>query len=439
MRVTVVAPIEGRAYAYATGRHPDTVSDGRISALQAEPEGLLLAAAWTGPEGLEPGEAHVLVDYGPAARWRTYYGPMWVPSAKVAAWTRWRHHAGAAEVWVFLPELAAPEEYPPVIAPDTPWAGSPVPVCRSLLALAVALGHPWVLTAGHTAHLVWRDILKPDASMRGLRPDRRREPWWASGSTAEPPAQAGGDLIWDRRPLKAERELGWVHGYDMNAARLAALGVVEVAANKLHPSDGPIGYDPRLAGYWTIDPASLGVENMRLGAGGPLSVPVIDPDAIRSGSVTVTNPIMDWWVSHGCLPTVVDARVAPGRRLFRSVVEGWDKARLSDDPWLVTATKAAYRAGAGLLASPGGLIYRPDWYHGTMDRQRITLLRMIEKVWKLTGRMPLRIHTDCLWYASELSAENFAADAGIVIGRGLGQWKIHSSQPYDEVYRRKPS
>ncbi len=403
--------------------------------------------AMTATNGVVPTEILLVVAGPVASLWSAYAASdsaHW-SCVQVGAWTRWRHHVVTAmTVWVLLLDLATEEDMPPAFdGLYNPGAPSPVRLmCQRLLHLARIIGCPWTVNAGQTAHRVLRRVLKPDPDLRGIMPDRRVEPYWGTGRKDGYPMQAGGDLLWERKPLKDEVGL-WIHSYDANAARLAAMGVAVIADDKPEGSRGPIAFDPDLHGYWTINRSDITRAHLRPHPNCP---PLIDVGSAElgptgNGSVlTVTTPIMAEWMRQGVLPPVADAWVASGRRAFRTVAEAWNRARIAsfDEPYYLESVKAVYRAGAGLFASPGGLIFRPDWYHTINDRQRVTLWTRIIKVHERTGRWPLKVHTDAVWYATESTATAFADAAGLSLDpRNLGSWKIQGTRAFFDVFPRK--
>jgi len=398
-----------------------------------QPESALYAAAGFQPDGLiADQDAHLLVANDDPAAWCGYWAvgetTAW-KATKVQAWTRWTHrvHTGCT-VWVYLPSLVTGRDQR---IPFLEHSADVAEQCLALYDMARLTGHPWSLTAGHTAHLAIQRFVSPDRDNKGVRPDRRIVPYWNQGGTTQAPNHVGGDMIWRRRPTKAEAA-GYVHAFDMNAARLASMGNAEVGAGRLERR-GPIAFDPALGGWWKVERTDLTVRaQVQPHRDCP---PLVDlaPD------MWVTTPVMRYWMDGGIQPPVVDSWVSPARRLFRTTAQRWNDARLITEGVRLDAVKAMYRAGCGLLASPGGLIYRPDWYHTIMDQQRVTLYRRIQAIYARTGLWPIRVQTDCVWYATDTEdAAMFAGQAGIRIDpKALGAWKIYESRPASEVFRSK--
>ena len=434
MRISVILETDGdgERTMYAFGTSVNDMMVGQVAHLLSPPA-MLNAAVGAKPGDLvfPTGEDHVLVVQGDPMLWRALADghPSWRAAGKVQAWTRWTsvEHPDC-KVWVLLLALAGPDQRPTFMA-----TGDPERACRALLDFGHAVGHPYVINPNHTANMALRRLLIPDKDVKGVRPDRRVEPYWGSGQRGAVDDQAGGDLIWQRPPLRDESG-GWVHAYDLNAARLSAMNVVEVARDELEWF-GPREFDPTLAGYWGIQRSKLSKGHVLPAGAARLCPPFIDTDRPL---ISVTTPIMQLWAETVGVPPIQAARVAPGVRLFRSVAERWDKARkryLAEDDRMIADMKQIYRGGTGLLASPGGLIYRPDWYHAIMDRQRATLYTRMLQVHEQSDRWPLRVHTDCLWYASDTEDPSLAAlELGLPIHpERLGHFKIYSSRTFAEA------
>lgn len=354
--------------------------------------------------------------------WDGQRGPLedagWTCSGTVEPWTTWRRK-GAPAIHVGIRRAIAPGNTPLFSADDAPHT-----VAARLAWYADRMGAPWSMTGGVSGNMAMRATY--------ASPGRGKQPYWGAGDLPrrqDDTRNGAGDLIWRRAPTSAEAGMGWVHGYDLNAARLAALGVAEVAWSKLQPT-GAIPFDATRAGYWMV-PASPLRRHRTL-------PPLIDFGDVRGDLAWVTTPMMKYLGRLGITPGVVDSWTAPSARMFKGTAEAWNRARLEaeerDDPRLIGAVKATYAQACGMMAHAGGSIYRPDWYHTIMDWQRATLLAHIERVDRKTKRRPLVVQTDCVWYASDDADPHRTAEAlGLpVIGAGdpkaLGRFKVHSSK-----------
>lgn len=341
----------------------------------------------------------------------------------VQPWTTWHHKDRSTTVHVGFTGDGGIEPRGLFAADDRPDE-----IARRLAWYADVMGGPWFMTGGVSAHAIIRGLHR--------KPGKGNQPFWGTRDRRESddPRTGIGDMIWQRAPRKTELDWGWVHGFDLRAARLASMGVSEVAYGPLRHS-GAQAFDRSLAGYWAIRAADV-----RWAKHAP---PIFDMPSVRGGLIWPTTPVMDWLMTRGINPDPVDSWTAPGRRLFRPLAERWDRVRKDGEVhgpwWTVEAVKSTYREGAGLFASPGGSIYRPDWYHTLMDRQRVTVLGHMYRIHAFHKIWPVAVHTDCLYYASPEASPVKAAEAlGIRIGLGLGQFRIKDGQtwPIRDFYRR---
>lgn len=310
----------------------------------------------------------------------------------------------------------------PTIEPDTPR----VDVARRLAWYAASVGAPWHMTAGVSAHAAIREWFR----------GRPHQPYW--GTSLQPRGldddRAGsGDMIWRRRAMAEDVAAGWVHSFDMRAARLAAMGVADLAYDRLVHDRGA-QFDPAMAGYWRIHAADVPK---------PWRAMLVTPGP--DGMCWPTTPVMQWLNRAGINPAVTDAWIAPGKRLFRGIATRWDWARLEahhwrpaeERAWEYQAIQATYREGCGMFAKWGGSIFRADWYHTIMDRQRVTVLDHITRIQTDHGLMPIAVQTDRLWYASPHRWGDTAAEAlGLDLGSRLGTFRVQSSAPAGEFFRQ---
>jgi hypothetical protein len=335
----------------------------------------------------------------------------------VESWTTWRRRDAPAVHVAMLGTIEPTPLFNPLDDPRT--------IAVQLAWYADVMGGEYLMTPGVAGHVAIK------AAFKG-----KREPYWGLKDIRRDgdERQGSGDLLWRRAPLKTEFAEGYVHGFDLRAARLAALGVVEVAWTKLEPT-GQVAYDPDRAGYWLIPPPPQHKRHP----------PIVNPDSVHDRLAWVTGPIMADLARRNILPDVIDSWTGVAKRPFRTIAERWDAARLATIEQRGAAmtcahdaVKATYREAAGLMARPGGSIYRPDWYHATMDRQRVTVLSHAERIAKTHERRPLAIHTDCLWYASTESDPEKAADRlGIKLGHRLGCFDVKSSATTAEFFKAK--
>lgn len=236
-----------------------------------------------------------------------------------------------------------------------------------------------------------------------------------------------GDLSWRRVPSAEERAgMRNVFAYDTRASYLAAAQGARLG-----------WHAPKQTGAITWDPAQSGLYRVRVPVGAEWAdarrgVPVVNPNRINSDRTTwVAGPVLAFLSERGyALPEIVDSWTCSGvggrdvrMDITGSYLRDWAE-RLRDatpdavtagDPHLRRAIKDTYAHGVGLLARPGGRVYRQDWAATIIDEARCRLLRKIYGWHDSTGQWPLQVKTDCVWYAANTDD---AVGMGVLIGIG---------------------
>lgn len=218
-----------------------------------------------------------------------------------------------------------------------------------------------------------------------------------------------GDIRWKRQPTPMERRtLPYVHQYDITAAYLSAAAQAILAWGKLERT-GPIPFDASTAGYWEI--AVPDNQAIRVREGGPAVVPA---QLIRKGSTWVTSPVLAFLMEMGRKPDVLDSWTCPdwttetgehvqgSRRWLRwwgeKLRDARKKAHGTD---LALAVKRTPNEAIGLMGREGGRCYMLDVRDTVIDLLRCNLLRKIYTIGSATGRWPLRVNVDAVYYPSD--------------------------------------
>lgn len=262
------------------------------------------------------------------------------------------------------------------------------------------------------------------------------------------------ELIWHRPPTEAEASCGWVHGYDVTAMYLAGANSLSVGLDVEpdHLIDQAISFDAGRPGFWRLaHPVTYP------GAG---MMPTLDDDRAEyrpvtvepDGSCWVTTPtlgllVRDWKLQVSITEAYLWPVKAKGARIFDSFYEAGRDAlyQLSrggseEDKRIRTAVKATYTDAIGRLAQilptgqQPGAWWRPDWQQAIVANSAAKLLRVVAKVGAETGRWPLAIVTDCLYYASDDPNSVTAAPQGLPLDETqLGKFKRAGSAPMAKV------
>lgn len=194
-------------------------------------------------------------------------------------------------------------------------------------------------------------------------------------------------------------------------------------------------YDARLQFLGAALNAKVAVGKLRYAPGG--AIPVDAPGAVLPGYYEVTVPSWAYrdriphplgdrrqygdkvWITSATMelavelaerdqvmavPEVHQAWVAVGGQMLKpwaqKIRDAEHLARLSKDPVLHTVVKGVYKAGLGLMRrTESGRICRPDWQQTVVGLARSNLWRKMWREGRTSGRWPVEIHADAVWYA----------------------------------------
>lgn len=380
----------------------------------------------------------VLDDLGARATWSLTPMPeaakrIGVPG-ELQPWSGWAVPTGAGRdviVNVCFAESADPDRSRLIY----PAAGARMTAFR-LAWYQRHLGAAYKMTAGVSGVAAMRELYKHGKAEQPFWGVRGRRP-------IADPRRASGDITW-ASPHQAAifaADGNFVHGFDLNRARLAAANVATLPWSQLvHHPQGEM-FDSKRAGYWLVHTADLPARGREL-------PPVYQYHRALPGDLQwLTSPVMEWYQHRGQLPEAIESYTAPGKRWLYAWSNSIEGARLCAagqgcnrgcPPWagdalLVDTVKRTYKEGVGMIDREGGSVFLPQVAATIYDRQRVTVLTHIERIQGATGKVPLAVATDCVWYAADTDdSTQVAQELGITIGNGLGQWKVYGSITRDE-------
>jgi hypothetical protein len=213
----------------------------------------------------------------------------------------------------------------------------------------------------------------------------------------------------------------FVHEYDANGQHIGAMGS-ELFGNGTAVHNDTPAFNPKRAGYWRIEGLT----------GWDLRMPTL---ALDDGSwiVTATGKMLR---DLGCTFTVTEAWIYPRtHRPLYTIYEAYRDARsrLLDaeergEPGARIARKSLpYATFTGWLSRKQGQdvdvdLYRPDWHDVILAEADARLLRRAYRIGTATGRWPVGVKTDALFYTSDELDPVKAAPAGLPLGRRLGEF-----------------
>lgn len=329
------------------------------------------------------------------------------------------------------------------VLPDDP---DPATIANRLQAYADALHFPF-----------W---MAPSTTGMDLMPTlnwKRRDVLYAP-SKPVPPAldtKLEQDADWHRPLTSEEAEHTFIHAYDRSGSYLAATAGLELGiGTPEHFSDGCV-FDKKLPGYWRVSYFESG--DWRL------------PNPLRSTAsffldaneetVWVTTPTLEIAQELDYEVKIHEAYVWPEHgRILSSWYERMRDARKAldtdnkDSQIARDLLKQTYVSSLGLMGSheyragrPG---YAPERYHHVQAKARANILRRVTQIGNQTGRWPVAILKDTIFYTSnEPDPQKAWPGKPEHYGKGLGQYKheglanLADVRPYltgDGPFRGKP-
>jgi hypothetical protein len=372
-------------------------------------------------------------------------GAGWQPSAAgIGAWTAW-HGPDRPSVVIVVPEWINPRQMRVSGEPYLRDHHDTLTAAYLLARYRELTGVPFVMTAGTSATNMIRAALGPGRERTGRRARRSALLKWDGADSPAASVQETA-CVWDR-PLdllnEDERAMPYVIGFDAVAQFLAAMVMAVLPWDSLAHTGVPAGFDPHIPGYWQVSGAWRPYELLpdltgRAGAPGPhwLTTPTV-AHLLEQGMPE--EAITDAWLPEG-------RRDERGRELPRGgrllhgtpgVAEKIRDALMSIDPetsdpdeaTVRAAIKASFREGVGMLRRGSKFVHRPDWSDLIIGTARTTLLRKVTKVGTETGRWPVRINHDCVYYAANSTDPAAEIPAGWKLPEPgqiprLGQWTV---------------
>lgn len=359
---------------------------------------------------------------------------------KLRIWTRiWRpatSDAPGVRIQLVLAPFVAAFDDSCTLTADDP---DPQVLARRAQLVTDTLGVTWDSSGGRTG-------LSLLSKLRPAKPAGGRAALVATEFVAPPrplvkdPARTPrGALLWCRRATDDEAGRGFIHGYDVNAQYLAALGAAEVGVGEpVHHPDGA-EFSAKVAGLWRIKPP----------AGGDWRLPDITRPAGPVPGTTAWYPtVVVRYLAEtgGAAPEILEAYTWPDttRRYFTRWVETVRDARSAlitqaaagdpDAPAVLSAVKQTYKALVGRFArqEDGRLqspLYRPDWRLTVVSTASVTLLRKLQRAGDEADQWPVLVSTDEVLYLSDDPDPVTAIPDALRLGDGLGQFKVSRSAP----------
>jgi hypothetical protein len=364
----------------------------------------------------------------------------WTSSAAgIGAWTAWHGADRPSIAVVVLPWL----DYKRMRVSGAPYLRAedgPLEASYLLARYRQETGVPYVMTAGTSG----TNMIRARYTDRPATPGRRRAKtprlkWDGSGTPAEIDQEAA--CRWGRALTDAERGMSHVIEWDLYKAYLAAESGAILAVDTLTETGVPeTGFSADIPGYWQVSaewapyemlPALTGREGT-----GPywLTTPTVEL-LLKTGmpEEAITNA---WLPENGKGSRIlrpVAERLRDGIAAIPTDCQDPEEARVRD------ALKATYTELYGMLRRGTRWVQRRDWSDTVIAVNRANLFRRAVQVGTETGRWPIEIDTDCLYYAcnsDDPETENPAPHI-LKTGNRLGMFVAKKTYTMDEFLTRE--
>lgn len=270
-------------------------------------------------------------------------------------------------------------------------------------------------------------------------------PMWQPNWADVPPARIAVEVP-PRWRSYSDHGREWEHCYDAYAQYVTAAGSLPLALGPLtvhntEPIDpGPYptpGYYRVVTPPWMYSamlPHPIGV-NPQVGELRWITAPRLALlRELAEQDVMVHPEIMESWTPRPVQRKVGEPAVPDAGRVLRGwsgrVQDAIRGAREIGDPRLLTAIKGLHRHGIGLLARPGGRVDRPDWQAAIVANAECNQFRKIWRTFRETGRAPVEVEHDQVWYASDHADPNTDWPTGFPPGERPGGYVCKASRKH---------
>lgn len=298
-------------------------------------------------------------------------------------------------------------------------------ITEKLVAYHAVTGALWRMTAGVSGCVGIRADRAARATSQltlvGSEAPAPVEPHWRWDKAPEG-IHGAGFTRWTRTLFPAEKHCR-IATFDIRNQYLASM----ISANQGwgEPTRKPSSpFEPERAGFWQVGAKAL------LALDGPPLIKNVD----ERGLTWVTTRVMTYLFNAGINPLVYDSwTAATSGQLLKPwatrIRNGLYEKNLAD---LWPALKRTYAETNGMLAVPGGSIFRPDWHWTNVDTAAINMRVKIDRVKTFIGVWPVRVHHDAVSYAIADDAALKELSGPLGVGPGIGKFKLVSVQGIQE-------
>ncbi|MFE0270490.1 DUF927 domain-containing protein [Nocardiopsis alba] len=283
-------------------------------------------------------------------------------------------------------------------------------------------GTPWAYTGGSTWCMGIRDQYLTRAGLR--RPDlekKVKEPKFKlHGRHYDGPLSPAYDVVdpalrW-RDPSALEggdHTRRWVIGYDMNMAHLGIAASAALAVNAVRELDD-VEWDRGVHGLWLMDPVNDAYGD---GQGPPLAGPAASTTGPWWAHTVQVDALIKWGIvndgfsTRAVVPVDWNGDPISGEtQIFRGyatrlrdAIQSIPKNTQDElESRVRKALTSQYSEAAGQMSridSPW--LSRPDWSMAITSGARVNTLRTVVKIYDATGKWPIEIASDAIYYETD--------------------------------------
>lgn len=220
------------------------------------------------------------------------------------------------------------------------------------------------------------------------------------------------------------REGRYAYTFDARKAYLAAWQSALFARTQLRP--GPREFDKKLSGWWFVELEPWAHPDLP----DPAGYLAHGRTAKTRWLTTPTLQLIDQLTRDDRTPhggyRILESRVAPGTQLLRPAATRLREIIMdpTSRPPLIDAAKHVYTKAGGMMASPRGLIYRPDWFATIKAHARLVQWLKVAAVAR-DGWFPATIDTDAITYHGHDAAIPADLARHFPQGDALGTWRYY--------------
>jgi len=224
-----------------------------------------------------------------------------------------------------------------------------------------------------------------------------------------------------------ERPGRYAYTFDARKAYLGAWQSALFAGTQL--TRGPKEFDKKLSGWWFVELEPWAHHDIP----DPAGYLAHGRAATNRWITTPTLQLIDQLTRHQKYPhggyRILESRVAPGTQLLRPAATRLREIIMSPTslPCLVDAAKHVYTKTGGMMASPGGLMYRLDWFATIKAHARLVQeLKIISAA--DSGWFPASVDTDAITYHGDTAGIPADLARHFPQGDALGTWRYYPVQ-----------